>query len=73
MNFGKAFRECREEMDLTREKTAEMTGFSLPTFSKIERGKTIPKQSTIEKFCKKIGVPVAWFYYCAMEPQDFRL
>ena len=60
-------------MELTREKAAEMTGFSLPTFSKIERCKTIPKQSTIETFCKKIGVPVARFFYHALDPQDFRL
>ena len=73
MNFGKAFKESREEMELTREKAAEMTGCTISAFSKIERGKTIPKQSTIEKFCKRIGIPIARFFYYAMESQDFRL
>lgn len=73
MDYGKAFKESREEMDLTREKAAEMAGCTLSALSKIERGKTRPKHSTIEKFCRSIGIPLARFFYYALEPKDFRL
>lgn len=71
MNFGKAFKEIREEQNLSRTEVARMICAHPSALSKIENGKTKPKHKTIEAFCIICRVPVARFYSLAFEPQDF--
>lgn len=51
MNYGKAFKEIREEQNLSRAEVAKQIGCTASALSKIERGKVVPKHVTIETFC----------------------
>lgn len=71
MEIGKAFKELRDERGLSRAAVAKKIGCTLSALSKIERGKVIPKQSTIETFCEAMHVPLAGFYFRALTSEDF--
>ena len=71
MNYGKAFRDIREEQNLSRQELARKIGCTPSSLSKIERGKVIPKHSTIEALCAICRCPVARFYFDALEFSDF--
>lgn len=71
MNFGKAFRELREEKGLSRAEVAKQIGCTPSALSKIENGRTVPKEITIRKFCAFIHVPVAFFYNRAFTIEDY--
>ena len=71
MNYGKAFREIREEQGLSRTEVAKQIGCTPSALSKIENGKTVPKEKTIAKFCVAYGIPIAYFYTRAFTREDF--
>lgn len=71
MEIGKAFKELRDERGLSRAEVAKQIGCTLSALSKIERGKVIPKQSTIETFCVMMRIPIAAFYCRAFTADDF--
>lgn len=71
MDYGKAFRELREEQNLSRAEVAKQIGCTASALSKIERGKVIPKHVTIEAFCIMMRVPLAGFYFRAFTMEDF--
>lgn len=71
MEIGKAFRELREEQNISRAEVARQIGCTQSAISKIERGKVLPKQSTIEAFCTILRIPLARFYFCALTIEDF--
>lgn len=73
MNYGKAFKEIREEQGLSRAEVAKQIGCTPSALSKIENGKTVPKEKTIAKFCLLARVPLARFYTLAFEKRDFSL
>lgn len=73
MNIGKAFKEIREEKGLTRIAVADGIGCTPSALSKIERGKTDPKRTTIERFCDIARIPIAYFYIKALDPADYYL
>lgn len=73
MNFGKAFRELREEKSLSRAKVAKRIGCTPSALSKIESGKVTPKDKTIAEFCLMTKTPMARFYTLAFESTDFSL
>ena len=71
MNYAKAFKKIREENGLSRSdmaKTLEMTPGAL---WKIENGRVLPKQATIEAACFATKTPLARFFTLAFEPRDF--
>lgn len=71
MNYGKAFKELREEKGLSRAEVAKRIGCTPSALSKIENGRTVPKEITIRKFCAFIHVPVAYFYNRAFSIEDY--
>jgi len=71
MNYGKAFRELREENNLSRADVAKQIGCTASALSKIERGKVVPKQATIDTFCVMMRVPIAGFYFRTFTMEDF--
>jgi len=71
MEIGKAFRELREEQNMSRAEVARQIGCTQSALSKIERGKVQPKQLTIETFCTILRIPLARFYFCALTSADF--
>ena len=71
MNYGKAFRDLREEQNLSRKELATQIGCTPSSLSKIERGIVIPKHGTIQALCAICRCPVARFYFDALEPSDF--
>ena len=73
MNYGKAFRELREENGFSRADVAKQIGCTPSALSKIENGKTVPKEKTIAKFCLMTRTPMARFYTLALEKDDFSL
>jgi transcriptional regulator with XRE-family HTH domain len=73
MNFGKAFKELREEKGLSRKEVAKQIGCTQSSLSKIERNKVQPKPATIDAFCVICVTPVARFYNLAFEADDFEM
>lgn len=71
MNYGKAFKEIRDEQGLSRTEVAKLLGCTPSALSKIERGKTHPKPQTIEAFCLFMRIPIARFYFEAFTREDF--
>lgn len=71
MDFAKAFRTLREEAGLSRPEMAAQLCYTQSALSKIERGKVIPKNSSIVALCVLVRVPVARFYLLALEASDF--
>ena len=71
MDFAKAFRTLREEAGLSRPEMAAQLCCTQSALSKIERGKVIPKNSSIIALCALVRVPVARFYLLALEASDF--
>ena len=73
MNYGKAFREIREEKGLSRSDVARRIGCTTSSLSKIENGKVTPKEKTIARFCLITYTPMARFYTLAFDMTDFSL
>lgn len=71
MNYGKAFKELREEEGLSRAEVAKQISCTPSALSKIESGRTVPKQTTIHKFCATLHVPIAYFYAKTMDLEDY--
>ena len=71
MNYAKAFREIREETQMTRPALAKSIGITNTALWKIERGLTAPKEKTIIALCRLVRVPLAYFYQHAMTVEDY--
>lgn len=71
MNYGKAFKEIREEEQISRVSIAKQIGCTPSALSKIENGKATPKFATIRKFCAVTHIPVAYFYAKTMCLEDY--
>lgn len=73
MNYGKAFKELREEKGLSRTDVAKQIGCTPSALSKIERNKVQPKPITIDAFCVICETPIARFYNLAFDADDFEI
>ena len=71
MNYAKAFRELREEAQMTRPAMARSIGATPTALWKIEHGRTVPKPKTIEALCRLLHIPPAYFYQLAMTIEDY--
>lgn len=71
MNLGKVFKTERERLGVSRTEMAKRLGLTVSALWKIEAGKTQPKSGTIKKFCDDALIPLAYFYSCAMEREDY--
>lgn len=72
MNYGKAFKELREEKGLSRAEVAKQIGCTKSALSKIENCRVLPRDKTIANFCAILLVPLARFYTLCFGPDDFR-
>ncbi len=54
--IGHRLREQREDLQLTREKFAEIVGISAPFLAEIERGRKGMSAETLYKICKKLPI-----------------
>lgn len=71
MNIGKAMKEMRELGQISRSQMAKDLGITESALWKIENGKTVPKGSTISRFCAKMIIPLAYLYHNSFEAEDF--
>ena len=71
MNIGKVMLDLREADGKSRSEVARSLGITNGALWKIEKGKTLPKQKTIEKFCEEFGVPLARLYCLSFDVEDF--
>ncbi len=71
MNYGKAFKEIREEAGLTRKDLSEKLACTPNSIWKIENGRVRPKEATITSLCFVTKTPLARFYLLTLEPRDF--
>jgi len=59
MNIGSKIRKAREAKGLTQKQVALEIGMDQSQYSKIEKGKTDPYTSTVEKIAKALGMTLA--------------
>ncbi len=59
MNLGEHLKSIREKKDLSQKQVALSIGMDPSQYSKIEKGKTDPSVSTVEKIGNALGVPLA--------------
>lgn len=60
VNVGRRIREAREALDLSQHEVAERVGCSQRAVSYVERQAWV-KQSTLEKYGRALGTPLAYF------------
>lgn len=63
--------DLRETDGKSRSEVARSLGITNGALWKIEKGKTLPKQKTIERFCKEFGVSLARLYCLSFDAEDF--
>lgn len=59
--FAQTLKAYRREHELTLAETAEQTGVSASTLSRIENSKFVPKLETMATLCDWMGVPIEDF------------
>ena len=70
MDIGKAMMEIREQSGLSMSEMAKELCIRRQSVWKIEKGKSWPKPSTVEKFCEVVGIYRAELYLKSMGPED---
>lgn len=71
MNIGQAIRQLRENAGIKQKELAKEIGISPQSLWAIESGRCAPKQSTIEKFCEYMEIPIGKLFLEAMTVNDF--
>lgn len=72
MNYGKVFKQIREEMCLSRQELAKQLGITKSALWKIENGISTPKPTTITALSVVSKVPVARIQIGSIEPNDYK-
>jgi transcriptional regulator with XRE-family HTH domain len=55
--LGRMLKQSREEMGLTQDALAAVSGISQPTLSKYESGSITPSPATLAKLCSSLEMP----------------
>lgn len=71
MDVGLAIRKLRQEHGMTQAQFGEACFMSTNAVSALERGKSFPPRSTVERICRTLNVPVAYFLMASIEEDDF--
>ena len=71
MNYAQAFKQIREETQMSRKDLAEKLGCTPSSLSKIERGIVVPKEHTLIKLAHVTQNPLARIYTLAFDYGDF--
>lgn len=56
---------------MTQGQLAEKCHMTNNAVSALERGKTFPPRSTVERICRAFSVPIAYFLMACIEEGDF--
>lgn len=67
---GLRVRAARQKRGLSQEELAERIDRSIHAISGIERGRTLPNFTTLERLSRVLGVPVRDFFDHQPEPDD---
>ena len=59
MNIGDKIKKVREAKELSQKQVAMMIDMDQSQYSKIEKGKTDPTTSTLEKICKALNIELS--------------
>ena len=71
-DFGKRVKELRTSQGLSQEELAFMLGINRVTLYKIEKGKSVVSDKTLEKLGKALGVDISkLFTFKSNKPNDF--
>lgn len=70
MDVGKALRDIRRSRELTQIKAASKAKITQTYLSQIESNQKNPSNDVLEKLSKVYKVPVAIFYFKAMDESD---
>ena len=71
MDIGRAMKWFREVQGYSRATVAKHIGVNPQSIWKIETGHSIPKPSTVDKFCKVMGIPLAYLIQKSLTVDDF--
>ena len=71
MDVGLAIKTLRLKHNLTQAQLAERCHMCTNAVSALEIGKTFPPRSTVERICKALCVPIAYFLMASIEECDF--
>ena len=66
MIVGERIRTLREQKKLTRGDLQERTGLQRTYIWRVENGYTVPAIETLEKFARRLKVPI-YKFFCAKE------
>jgi transcriptional regulator with XRE-family HTH domain len=70
MNIGKTMRRIRKEAGTKQVTLAREIGISPQALRALESGQSVPKQATIERFCKFMEVPKCLLILQSIEGAD---
>jgi transcriptional regulator with XRE-family HTH domain len=70
MNLGTGFKRIRKDRKISQKRIAEMIGISVTAMVQIEHGASIPKISTINKFCSELGITKSYLYINCINIED---
>ncbi len=71
MDVGQAIKKLRVKQRLTQAQLASLCCMSSNAISALEIGKTFPPRATVERICKALCVPIAYFLMASIEEKDF--
>lgn len=71
MDVGLAIRTLRQKHNLTQAQLAERCHMCTNAVNRLELGRTFPPRSTVERLCKALCVPIAYFLMASIEEEDF--
>ncbi len=71
MTIGKAIRELRKERKMSQARLAQEIFMSVNAVSAIERDRSYPPKTTVERICRVLEVPTAFFLLASIDEGDF--
>ncbi len=70
MNIGSTIRMLRKQKNLSQVEFAKKCDLTQATLSPIENGTSRPKDKSMERICKVLGVPEFMIYILSAKAQD---
>ena len=71
MDIGSAMKDFREKYGFSRAQMAKLLGIKPQSVWKIETGHSIPKPTTVDKFCQVVCIPLAYLISKSLTVEDF--
>lgn len=71
MDVAQAIKKLRKERGLTQAQMADLCCMTANGVSVLERGRSFPPSSTVERICSALHIPVAYLLLASIEEEDF--